>query len=329
MKLIRIGLSLTAILVIVLLNASPVLANTANPDSSVAPPTISVYRNLLETGDRLFLIYANIPYTVPPSTPVTATFIWRLFDTDNTSELGQTVGSVYQNSGYGYNLYSLYFSAADNITWGETYPIRLSGNPVVFSSPPEYNFQVNVSDYKALLTQDIEGDLRALAADLDRRWGLTTSTSLLTQSEAGTVLSIRGENFFRAAIYGVQAFAPGIFSFVIKDVDIADRTWDTEYSSNLTSQWAGTWIETSQEAYKAMFGKDYDLVSFGMVFLMVVGIVIADVSLTSNIWGGLIDAALVMVLGARLSLYPPGFLGLIAAIAIIYLGIKLKGIWSS
>src|SRR3990172_808934 len=83
-----------------------VLADQANPDS---PPVISggilgidAYRNLLETGDRGFLVYANIPYAAPPTSPENESFMWQLMSTDGLTVIGQTTGYPYEDSGYGY-----------------------------------------------------------------------------------------------------------------------------------------------------------------------------------------------------------------------------------
>lgn len=331
MKILRIGV-LLAVAVALLLNPIAVYADTPDPDSPPSIEATNIYRNLRETGDNLFLIYANIPYASLPDTPVTETFIWRLIDTDNTTELGSTVGTAYNDDGYGFNVYSMYFTAAEvtalGIVWGTSYTIRLSGNPAVFDTPPVYNFTINAAQYSSLtVTAEVQVELAQrilnIAADLESKWGLTASESLLTQNETATVLSIFGEAFFRGAINGLQALAPTVFSIVIRAIDLDDRTWTTEYAENVTGQWGGTWVETAQEAGKTLFGTSYDLLSIIILLVGCGGLLIGNLMLTGDHWNGLVDVAILSIIGARLGMYDLGFLIMIAALCWIYISAKV------
>lgn len=320
-----------------LFSSTPVYADTPDPDSTPTVDQINIYRNMRETGDMLVLVYANIPYATIPDTPVTQTFIWSILDTDNVTELGSTVGyayniSTHQDDGFGYNVYSMYWNAANvtalGITWGTSYTIRLSGNPAVFDTPPIYNYTISAGDYSDLTAQaDVQEELGnrilAIGAGLNTKWGLSTTYSLVTELEAGTALSLYGEAFFRGAIYGAQSLAPGIFSVVIRTIDVPERTWDPEYSENVTSQWEGTWVETAQEGGKALFGTTYDLLSIIMLLVMSGGLLIGNIILTGDHWNGLVDIAAFGVIGARLAMYDLAFLILIAALCWIYISAKV------
>lgn len=331
MKRFRLGI-LLALMAALLLSATPAYADTPDPDSTPTLEDVNIYRNSREPGDMLLVIYANIPYATTPDLPVTDTFIWRLIDIDNVTELGSTVGYAYNEDGYGYNVYSMYFSASTvtalGIVWGTSYTIRLSGNPANFDTPPVYNYLIAAGNYSTLIvTADVQAELAArilaIAADLDNKWGLTAIFSLITQNETATVLSIYGEAFFRGAIFGIQAMAPTVFSAIIRVIDIDDRTWDPEYSENLTSQWEGTWVQTGQEAGKAFFGTDYDLLSMIMLFVMAGGLMLGNIWLTGDSWNGVIDVAVLGVIGARLGMFDLAFLILVAAICWIYIGTKI------
>jgi len=319
------------LLAMVLLVTTPVYADTADPDYDPTVEEINVYRNLIEPGDMLFLVYANIPYGTPPSTPVTSTFIWRLIDVDGITTLGSTVGTAYNDDGYGYNVYSMYFTAAEvaaSLVWNTVYNIRLSGNPTVFDAPPEYNYPVAVLDYTTAVTQaDNQAELAAriitLAGDLDNKWALAPTYSLLTQNETATVLSIYGEAFFRGAINGLQAMAPLAFSVVIRALEITDRTWTDNYSENLTGQYTGTWVDTAKAAGAVLFGTDYDLLSIIILLVMCGGLMIGNLMLTGDHWNGLIDVAALCVVGARLAMYDLAFLILIAALCWMYISAKI------
>lgn len=302
--------------------AHPVFA-TSLPDST--PSTdLYFYRNLRETGDMLLVIFANIPYTTPPDDPVTSTFIWRLIDTDNVTELGACNTAYTSNdNGYGYNVYSMYWEAATAPTWNQAYTVRLSGSPAYFASPPVYNFSVGTSDYSSLTLQsavraELEAQLLIMAANLDTYWGLTATYSLLSATETGTVLSIYGEAVFRGAIYGLQAFAPDIFAFAISDLEITARTWTTGYSDNLTNQWNGTWVGTAKAAGATLFGTSFDMTSLLMVTVLCLGMVIGNIYLSKNTWAGMIDASFVLVVATRLGFFEMGYLMLIAAVLFLF-----------
>jgi len=329
-KLFRLIIVL-GLLAALLLSATPAYADTLDPDSTPTVDEINIYRNSIESGDMVIIIYANIPYATPPDTTEPETFIWRLIDTDNTTELASTIGYAYNDDGYGYNVYSMYLSASTvsalPIIWGTSYTIRLSGNPAVFDTAPVYNFIINASNYSSLTTQaDVQAGIAAriltLAADLDTKWGLTTY-SLLTQNETATVLSIYGEAFFRGAIFGLQSMAPAAFSVIIRVLNVEARTWSDNYTTNLTNQWSGTWIETGQEAGKALFGTTYDLLSIIMLLVMCGWLVVGNLSLTGDHWNGLVDVSVLGIIGARLGMYDLAFLMLIAAMAWIYISAKI------
>jgi len=332
-------LILLGLLVVLLLPATPCYADTPDPDATPTVVQFDMYRNMRADGDWLLLIYANIPYGTPPDQPVTETFIWNMYDTDNVTELGSTVGyaynvGTYQDDGFGYNVYSMYWDS-DNVTdlgmdtkWGASFPVRLTGNPAVFDTPPVYNYTIGVSDYsaetvRANVQDELADRVLFLANDLNVKWGLSAVYSLLVEEEAGPVLSTYGQAFFRGAIYGLQALAPGAFPVEIRLVDVEARDWDTEYSENVTGQWGDTWIDTAQAAGKALFDTDYDLLSVIMLLAMGTGLLIGNIMLTGDHWNGLVDVAVLSVIGARLGMYDLAFLMLVGAVCWFYIGTKV------
>ena len=327
--LIKLGVILITVSALLAITVTPVMADQSDPDNT---PTVEfdIYRNLLESGDKCLLIYANIPYAAEPDAPVSEAFTWRLIGTDGTTEHGSTVGFVYQSGGYGYNVYSMYFTASDNFTWDTEYTVRLSGNPAVFDDPPVYNYTLSTSDYTSLTTQDdnqvaLAAKIILLATDLNIRWGLTSTTYLTTEMEVGTVLSIQGEAVFRGCLYGCQGLAPAVFRYLLDDISATERTWDEEYSGNVSSQWAGTWIETAQTGGGDLFGADYDILSIILVMAACVAIVFANLKVGNDLWAGFIDAAVILVMAGSLALYDFGFLGLFAAICWLYVSAKMWG----
>lgn len=311
--------------------ASPVYA-TDLPDSTPTIEEINVYQNLLEMGDMLVLVYANLPYGTPPTDLVTETFIWQWIDTDNVTIFASTTGYAYNDNGYGYNIYSMYLSASNvtayGIVPGTAYTIRLRGNPTAFASPPVYNYLISALDYNsaatiALAQEALASKIILLADDLNNKWGLTTTTSLLQEGEAGVFLSLLGSTYFRGAIYGVQAMAPAIFDVVIQAISLTPRVWSESYSDNLSTMYSGSWVDTARAAGAALFGTSYDLLTIILLMILCISLVISNIMLTTDHWAGLIDVALVAVIGARLGFYDMGFLILIAALCWFYISTRI------
>lgn len=317
------------LLALVMLPVIPAHADTSNPDSTPTLERMDVYRNLLETGDRCYIWEANIPYSATPDTLVTETFYWELLDTDNTTVLGSTTGYAFNSDGYGYNVYSMYFSASDNLTWAETYILRLSGNPAVFDVPPQYSYSLDVADYTSL-TESTENKnaladtIIEIATDLDARWGLTTTNTLVLETESASVLSVYGEAVFRGSVYGCQALAPSAFRLIIEDLDAAERAWTLNYSGNLSTQYVGTWIEPAKTAGGSIFGLGYDLLSIILTIGMCIGLIWCNIQFTNDNWNALMDVSIVLIAAPKIDLFPLTFTALVCAIAAIYTGTKVK-----
>lgn len=330
---------LTRILIIIgmltafILVAVPVHADTANPDSAPTLELKKVYRNLLATGDYLYIWEANIPYATPPSTLVSETFTWNLVALDGTTVLGSTVGFAYHTSGFGFNCFSLYFSASEATTlglvWGTAYILRLNGNPSVFLTPPVYNFAFSASDYTSLTDSAenksaLASEILQIASDLNVKWALASDYFLTDESETGTVLSLYGQTVFRGCVYGCQSLAPTAFPTVIEDINATDRSWNATFSGQLENQWSGSWVETARNASITLFSTaNYDLGGIMILLVACVALVIGNMALTNDVWMGLIDVAFLLTACTRLGVIGLGILGLIASLCVIYIGSKI------
>lgn len=316
--------------------ATPVYAYIDPPDSTPSLESINVYRNLLENGDMFVLVYSNIPYATPPDTPADEAFIWRMVDTDNTTVLASNFNYVFNIgtadfNGYGYNIVSFYFSESDAPDWGEAYSIRLSGTPVAFEEPPEYNFQISSADYSDLTDSDdvkLELSTRILiiADDLNTKWGLTSDYYLTIDEETGAYLSLYGQTFFRGAIYGIQGLAPDAFRITYSDIEAPSRDWGEEYTGNLTAQFSGTWWGDALSAGNNFFDLDYNLIMILITWAIVFGVMFAVMRLGGDVWMGLIIGAVPLIACAKLGFYAFGFLGLLAAVCMLYISASL---WKS
>jgi len=316
------------ILAVFILSAVPVYADMPDPDSAPTITRMDIYRNLLETGDMLYIWEANIPYATTPDYKVSDAYVWQLLD--GGTVLGASSGFAYHTDGYNYNVFSMYFSAADFVAkgmiWNTAYTLRLSGSPAIFVTPPAYNYAV--SGYTTYTTQAdnrlaLTDTIILIASDLNNRWSLTTDYYLTSEIETGTVLSTYGEIVFRGAVYGVQAMAPSAFAYIVSNLEITDRTWGTNYTTNLTNQYSGTWIETARNASMDFLGTSYDLTSLIILLVACIVIVIGNLSLTADHWNALLDVGFLLVIASRIDVLPLIYLALICAICFIYLGMRI------
>jgi len=336
-----VGLALLAAVLAGSFMPQPAKALISYPSSDPQLIQKDCYRHVLAPNDFLILIYENTPYTPPPTVvSYREAFVWRLYDVDGTTELAQATGFSYRTLGYGYNLISFYFSAADLATlgiasypdyWGKTYVIKLSGTfgASTFLIPPNYNYPISPANYSVLTDTGavklaIAQRLIEIATDLNSKWGLTTDYELTYSSETGTTLSIYGQAFFRGAIYGVQGMAPSIFPLSITNVNTTDRTWTTTYITDLEAQAAGFYIDDALLAGQGFFDVTYNLMGLLLILMVCAFVVIGHWYLGGGfIWRGMTESAPVLVIGSRMALVPLGELGLVAAICWLYVSAKV------
>jgi hypothetical protein len=330
----RLAIIILAVLAAILTMAAPAWA--MDPPDSTPTAQFYVFRHLLEPDDWLLLIYQNIPYVSTPDEPVWQTYMWRFIDTDNITEFGAALSVSWNHNGYGYNLTSMYFNASDvkdsNMIWDTPYTLRLSGNPSNFAAPPVYYFNLATGDYStanstATSQAALCTTIKKVASDLDVVWALGVTYSLLNETESGTVLSIYGESFFRSAIYGLQGLCPQVFAYVIADINLTERTFGSNYAMALEDQYTGTWVQTAKDAGKALFGTNYDLTAIIFSILGAIVIGVCSIMLSGDAWHGIADARTGLIAATRLGFFGLGFLGMLAAIAVLYGASRLWGVF--
>jgi hypothetical protein len=258
----------------VLATAIPVYADPADPDS-MDIYAIYANRNLLETGDMLIVFHYDIAYTVLPTEAANQNFIFRLIDTDGTTELGAVRPYPYEDLGYNQGCSSFYFDADDAPTWGETYTIQIAGNPVKFTVPPVENFTIATSDYTSSTDQDdnqseLAGHILDIAADLEVAWTAT----LTDAGDTGTVLYGAGETYFRSAVIGLQGVAPSLFIVQVGDPDYTRQSWGTNQATTYEARYNGTWIQAGINAVAGLFHLSDISLSSIIVLIAVVALVI-------------------------------------------------------
>ncbi len=329
----------SAVILTLAITASPVRATTLlPPETDTRVIQFNAYRNLLQPNDMLVIALATVHYLPGsiPTVPVTDAFIWRMYAMDNVTELGSTTGYVYnisthQDNGYNYNVYSMYFDNTTALTWGLAYPIQLIGSPLYFTTVPVYNFHIGASDYSALTaTADVQAELAVrileLANTLTNEWALTTTYSLIDASETSNHLSIYGEAFFRGAIFGIQGMAPAAFEYIVSPIVATARAWGNTYANALEAQWAGTWVETAITGGKTMFSSSYSIGTILLVMALCLLAFVGSLLVSTEIWLGILNVAILLNIFARLGLYVFLFYLLVCAVCWIYWSAKVWGI---
>ena len=264
-KLLRILIVLT-IVIAPFLYGSAVLA-IDDPDSDPSISNVKANRYLLESGDVLIYGDYNIPYATVPGESATNSFIFRLLD--GSTEKGVILPYSLMDNGYNEGVFSFYFSAADNLTWGEAYTIRISQNPAQFEDPTYIDYEIPASAYTSSTAQadnKIELAINIIAAatrlEVDH-----TSYTFLDSSASGTVLSSpTGETYFRNVVYGLQLMAPSLFLVQTLEIDTADTVWLTTQADNYTDRFTGTWV--GDNATSA--GDEFNLSGASIMGLMVI-----------------------------------------------------------
>jgi hypothetical protein len=330
----RYGLAVLIAGILIMGLAVPVLA-ISNPDSAPLVAEKIVFRNLLETGDMLILVKEDVPYATPPTDySYDDAYVWQLYDTTDTYEIAQTSGYNYNDNGYNENVIGFYFSADDAPDWGEAYYLKLAQTPAAFPTTQQvWQFPLEAGEYSDITDQDealhaVSDKVIEWADDLNSEWGLTGTDLLTMPGELGTVLSYEGQTFFRGAIYGIQALAPYAFDVQIFEVNTEPRTWSTEYSSNVSASFNGTYIGDAADAGNEMLGiTGYNLFGLLGCLAMCGGFAFASIRVGGDIWGTMIFTSGILVICGRLAMIGLGELGLLAAVMWIWISGKVWKVW--
>lgn len=307
LRLLRLYLS-SLLISIVILFILPVVANAVDDPDNISILDIAVNRHLVQTDDALYCALYNIDYTSSPNESVDKTFTFRLIDTDGDTTLGTAVPYPYNDNGYGVGLISFYFGNATAPDWGDNYIIRITGNPVYFDDPPTKDISITAGSYTAYDDHDnnqieLAQWIIITAQYLDLAWGtLGTTSSLVEQSDIGTVLSESGEAYFRNTIYGIQSMAPDAFLVERRDPVYTERTWSENQSTTLEQRFAGTAIQNSIDEWGEFWNADVQVVNSWPFIILAIGIISIHAARWRNPLAGFPDALVILSCGVLMGL---------------------------
>jgi hypothetical protein len=292
---------LLVLLLIVILSlglSMPAFATSSLPDS-ISITNSYVNRNLIETGDALFLFVYNIAYTSYPTTPADQAFVFSMFTPDGSTEIGNALPYPYVNQGYGYGLVAFYYSAADAIVYNSAYRLKITSNPLEFSSSITYTYIVPSSAYSSAVTQSENQTVLAqriftIANLLQTRWG--TNYDLTSQQDALIVLSSQGEAYFRNTVYGLQVLAPSVFylqsASTMEDIP---GVMNQSLSDTYKNRFSGTWVQDSLDAGADLFSIPLSVFEFILCALGCAYAIYISQKTWQNPYPGYFTAVIIMV----------------------------------
>jgi hypothetical protein len=270
----------------------------------------------------LYLEY-RIPYATPPSDyDVAEAFTWKLYDASDTYLVGYNTAYPYHERGWNWGIVSFYFYAANNPGWGDAYKIHLVSNEGVFAAPLDYAFDFITTDYstdddgQAYQRSELRDKVIRITQDLEDRWDMT----LLDVADVGTILSLRGELYFRAAIPQLQEICPNLFYFQVDDPKYGPRIYSTTYVNSIEEQWGDSAVGIGIQASGDLFGVDPMVVGALVVIVACIALVFIHVRKTASINSGLTDCYPVILVASLGGIFPLAIACFIDFLAWTYLG---------
>lgn len=281
--------------------------------STVSLTDITIFSDLLVTGDFLAFVPYEVSYTTNPTPTIDNTFIFRLMSPDGATENGTVLANPAYDSGYGMGVVSFYFPTG--MTSSSAYIFRVQENPAYYPTPQYWDFVIDASNYST--EADQAAALKAKVIESATTLTPVFAVSLLTTSESGaTVLSTYGELYYLAVIPGLQTMCPALFSVQLENPDFTKRTWSTTFADTLRTKYAGTFVEDFFTGYAGLFSIDTSpaMNFFAVVmFLVVMGISLWKFKATTL--SALLDGygfLLLMMLCGVFSMIWAGFIAFIA-----------------
>ena len=293
--------------------ASPALA-IDEPDS-VKLSDITVFQDLIVTGDFLAVVPYAIPFGTLPDERIDESFIFSIRSANATEELGSVLAYPGYTLGYGDGTVSFYIE--DGMTWDEAYVFRVMQNPAVYDTPEYWDFEIGVENYSADTDQELA--LRAKVIDIATNLSISFSTELLGTSEGATVLSTYGEVYFQYAIPGLPDMCPQLYSLQVRSPDYTKRSWDTTFAENMLDVYAGNdFIEDFMTGSAGMFSVDTPTAMNVMSIIMFVVLMLAAAwKMKANTTSAFVDGyalLIVLMLNGFFSMILCGFIAFISVV---------------
>lgn len=287
-----------ACLMLVVIPNTPALA--VDPPDVISIYSVNAVRNTIEDGD----IAIGVHYYVEDNsyaTPASDTIIIRLFEDDGTTLIDSVVPVTYFGYGYDNNVCLFYFTASDNVTWGEELLINIIGSPGFFTPAPDPgNYSMVSGDWYSLTSQednqdDMESWILSVCKLLEQAY---PAYSMYGATDMGFALTADGEAFFRQAMPGIQGIAPGIFLTQFYVPNASDMLLDDTQAQAYASMLDNTDIKDTLEATSEYIGVDWQSIAGGILILLVIALMIWTQRKGWSIHPGMIAGSIILTAGA-------------------------------
>jgi len=199
---------------------SPIAFAVANPDS-ISIQWCGVFRNVLTTGDQLWVVEHAVIYgsTSLPVESASSTFLFSIYGTDGTT-LRYSRALNY----YGTNIISIYLTPSQALTWESAYYIKIMGNPAYFSLTEGVNMITRVLGNSSFYEADeLPTQLISVALDLQDVWG----TTIVSNNKLNTT----GSTYFREAIPNLNSMVPEIFQETTAYMQMGNASGNITYGN--------------------------------------------------------------------------------------------------
>lgn len=184
--------------------------------TSMSFPSVKAFRNVVESGDMAVIFEYNIEYPTYPDTLAADSIIFKMFDTTGTDLINTdspyNFGS-FENNGYGHGAGLFYYSAADNLTWGQPYILTIQQLPAYYDPTDSASYTLAAADYATGTTQtENQAEVYLYIMDLIDDWATYyPDVSLKSTVDNNAVLSVYGEAYFSNSIPNLQSICPQLF----------------------------------------------------------------------------------------------------------------------
>lgn len=309
-----------------LMVAMPALAYLDAP-TSMSFPSVKAFRNVVEIGDVAVIFEYDIEYTTYPDTLASNSIIFQMFDSGDLINTATPYNfSSFETNGYNHGVGLFYFSAADALTWGSAYELRIQQLPAYYATASHVSYTMAESNYSTGTTQaENQQQVYLYVMDVIDDWeSVYPTVTLKSTVDSAAILSIYGEAYFSNAIPNLQSICPALF---LVQPYIPTTITTLAYNMDLAETYA-TRLSDSDIYRGANRLGDYFSVS-GFVVLAIftmIAAVIPPLICQRKGWGlepGLIISAVIVILSALLvgdAIFAIVMIGsLVAAIALIFI----------
>lgn len=219
----------------------PKLTITYTVPSIEAPDSLdvfyaSVFSNLRETGDQLYVFRSTVFYEVEPTDELPQEwYAIQLLDDDNVTIEAQTPLVAWGNSPMG-----IYLDNTTALAWGDDYMLRIIGTDAFGATIPTDNYVLVAADWKGSSTVKLEEWCKQTVKWLYTEDSVIEKADYVTATGDQWKLTEAAATVFLIGIPSLDIFAPDIF---LAPTVIPDTPTDTAgaWKDAMYSHW-GTYI---------------------------------------------------------------------------------------